>query len=148
MADRIDVESQVALAAALDTSWLEVALIDPEILSDATLWAPAGDGAMDVLAAHPWVRHMVEEAVVSDRVHVRATVASRPDLDTELYVMLGSDLHPAVRARVAANHAVPTPVIERLAHDAETSVQHTAQSELARRAPRRPAPARDVVGAA
>jgi hypothetical protein len=148
MADRIDVESQVALAAALDTSWLEVALIDPEIVDDAALWAPAGDGAMDVLASHPWVRQMIEAAVVSDRVHVRATVASRPDLDAELYVMLGSDLHSAVRARVAANHAAPTPVVGRLSQDSDLAVRHAAASELDRRDPSRRGHSPHVVGAA
>jgi hypothetical protein len=143
MGDRIDVESQVALAAALDTDWLEVALIDPEIVHDAALWAPVGDGPSDVLAAHPWVRRMVEAAVVSPRVPVRATVATRPDLEPEIYVLLGSDLHPAVRTRVAANRATPGPVIERLSHDRDLGVSQAAVGELARREP-----GRHVVGAA
>lgn len=135
MTDQMDVESQVGLAAALDTEWLDVALIDPELVHDAALWAPVGDGASDVLAAHPWVQRMVEVAVVSPRVHVRATVATRPDLAPEVYALLGSDLHSAVRARVAANHAAPRAVVDRLTRDQDSMVAAAAQAEMARRHP-------------
>ncbi|HEY6532412.1 MAG TPA: hypothetical protein VIY72_08920 [Acidimicrobiales bacterium] len=143
MANRMDVESQVGLAAALDTEWLDVALIDPELVHDAALWAPVGEGAMDVLAAHPWVHQMVEVAVVSTRVHVRATVATRPDLGAEVYALLGSDLHPAVRSRIAGNHAAPGAVVDRLTRDEDLSVRAAAERELARRHP-----ALHVLGAA
>jgi hypothetical protein len=143
MTYQMDVESQVGLAAALDSEWLDVALIDPEIVHDAALWAPVGDGATDVLAAHPWVQRMVEEAVVSPRAHVRATVATRPDLAPEVYALLGSDLHAAVRARVAANHATPGAVIDRLTRDEEPAVRDAAMGELVRRHP-----VRHIAGAA
>jgi hypothetical protein len=143
MANRTDVESQVGLAAALDTTWLDVALIDPEIVHDAALWAPVGDGASDILATHPWVQRMVEVAVVSPRVHVRATVANRPDLAAEVYALLGSDLHPAVRARVAGNHAAPGAVVDRLCRDEDLTVREVASQEMARRHPER-----HVMGAA
>jgi hypothetical protein len=135
MTYQMDVESQVGLAAALDSEWLDVALVDPEIVHDAALWAPVGDGAADVVATHPWVQRMVQEAVVSPRPHIRATVATRPDLAPEVYALLGSDPHVAVRARVAANHATPGAVIDRLARDDDASVREAAMGELVRRHP-------------
>ena len=132
MDDRFDVGAQVALAALLDTDWLELALLDAELLADATLWS--GGGAADVLASHPTVGRFVEAAVVSPRPQVRATVASRPDLDPGLYTMLASDLERAVRARIAANRSSPLAVLERLAHDPEPAVRQAASHELRRHA--------------
>lgn len=98
MVDRIEVGSQVALAALLDTDCLELALLDSELVDDAALWA--SDGDYDVLASHPTVNRLVEAAVISPRPQVRATVASRPDLDSWLYPVLACDLELTVRARV------------------------------------------------
>jgi len=132
MTDRTDVRSEVALAALLDTHWLDLALLDAELLDDVTLWA--GDGAADVLATHPAVEQLVEVAVVSPRPQVRATVASRPDLDPILYPMLASDEEQLVRARVARNPSAPHAVLDRLAHDPEPFVREAALEELRRRA--------------
>jgi hypothetical protein len=70
-------------------------------------------------------------------------VANRPDLEPEVYALLGSDLHPAVRSRVAGNHAAPGAVIDRLSRDEDLTVSETAAQEMARRRPER-----RVVGAA
>ena len=109
MNDRTEVRSQVALAALLDVDCLELALLDDEMIADATLWA--GDGATEYLASHPGVSRLVEAAVVSPRAQVRATVAARPDLDATIYPMLASDVEQSVRARVAGNHAAPHAVL-------------------------------------
>ena len=132
MNDRTEVRSQVALAALLDVDCLELALLDDEMIADATLWA--GDGATEYLASHPVVSRLVEAAVVSPRAQVRATVAARPDLDATLYPMLASDVEQSVRARVAGNHAAPHAVLDRLAHDPEPLVRDAAVNELRRRA--------------
>jgi hypothetical protein len=130
-----EVGSQVAMAAVLDTGWLDLDLVDDELLHDVVLWGSAGrDGATDVLAAHPKVRRLVAMAALSGRPQVRATVASRPDLDPVLYAILASDEDPAVRARLAANPAAPRAVLERLAGDGNDDVRRAATTERASRA--------------
>jgi len=131
MVDRFEVGAQVALAALLDTDCLELAFLDAELVHDAALWAT--DGASDVLASHPTVNRLVLAAVVSPRPQVRATVASRPDLDPSLYAVLASDLEMAVRARVARNHATPGAVLDRLSRDPEPEVRNAAAGEFQRR---------------
>jgi hypothetical protein len=133
MAEQIeDVESQVGLAALLDTGWFQLAMLDPELVRDATLW-PSGGALADVLALHPFGERLVEAAVTSPRPHVRATVASRRDLDPEVYALLGSDAHPTVRTRIAANPSTPGAVIGRLCRDEDELVRETAFHELCRR---------------
>ena len=132
MATRTDIGSQVALAALLDTECLHFAMMDAEVVADAALWG-TGDGATEMLASHPTIHHMVEAAVISPRPQVRATVAGRPDLDTELYPVLASDLHHTVRTRVASNPSAPGAVLERLCRDPHAAVRHAAEEELMRR---------------
>jgi hypothetical protein len=130
-----EVGSQIAMAAVLDTDWLDLDLLDDELLHDVVLWGAAGrDGATDVLAAHPKVRHLVALAAMSGRPQVRATVASRPDLDPALYAILASDEDATVRARLAANSAAPRAVLERLAGDGNEAVRRAATTERALRA--------------
>jgi hypothetical protein len=130
-----EVGSQVAMAAVLDTGWLDLDLVDDELLHDVVLWGAAGrDGATDVLATHPRVRQLVTVAALSGRPPVRATVASRPDLDPTLFAILASDEDPAVRARLAANPAAPRAVIERLATDGNDDVRLAAAAERTSRA--------------
>jgi hypothetical protein len=128
------VQAEVAVAALLDVECLRVALVDDEVVADVALWGAAGrDGATEVLASHPTVHDLMATAVCSPRPQVRATVASRPDLDVELYAVLASDEHPTVRARVAANPAAPGAVVRRLGGDDTEAVRACAQSELDRR---------------
>ena len=60
MAELIDVSSQVALAALLDTSCLEQAIDDAALPSGDLL---AGDGAAELLASHPTVSRLVMAAI-------------------------------------------------------------------------------------
>ena len=62
MTNTIDVGSQVALAALLDTNCLEIGLTETAMFDDA-LWS--GDGASELLAADPRVNRLVMAAVVS-----------------------------------------------------------------------------------
>jgi hypothetical protein len=133
MPDLNEVSSQVGLAALLDTDWLHVALADQELLDDAALWAPVGDGPTDMLASHPLVTRLIAAAITSPRAQVRATVAARPDLDCPIYVLLGDDEHPLVRFRVASNPATPRVVIARLTDDADPAVREAAEAEAERR---------------
>jgi hypothetical protein len=129
-----EVGSQVAMAAVLDTGWLDLDLVDDELLHDVVLWGSAGnDGATDVLAAHPKVRQLVAIAAMSGRPQVRATVASRPDLDPVLYAILASDDDPVVRTRLASNPAAPRAVLERLADDGNEAVRRAATTERSSR---------------
>ncbi|MCD9624277.1 hypothetical protein [Rhabdothermincola salaria] len=129
-----EVRAEVAVAALLDVDCLAVALADDELVTDVALWGAAGnDGATDVLATHPRVHTLVASAVASTRPQVRATVAGRPDLDTELYAILASDDHPAVRARVATNPAAPGAVVRHLAADDHEAVRRLAHIEVRRR---------------
>ena len=130
MADRIDVASQVALAALLDTNCLGQAMLRAELFDDAPF---AGDGATELVASDPTVSRLVMAAVVSSAPRVRATVAARPDLDAVLYPMLASDPERCVRERVAANRAAPGAVVDHLTRDVQPSVREAAVSELRRR---------------
>lgn len=128
------VRAEVAMAALLDIDCLVVALADDELVADVALWGVVGsEGATEVLATHPTVHALVAGAVASPRPHVRATVAGRPDLDTELYAVLATDRHPLVRARVAANPATPLAVVRRLLADADDVVRDRATAEIGRR---------------
>ena len=131
MTDTVDVGSQVALAALLDTECLEPGLSETGLLDDAR-WS--GDGASELLAAHPKVNQLVMAAVSSPGPRLRATVAGRPDLDAVLYPMLASDPERAVRERVASNHHAPEAVLDHLTHDPEPRVRDAALGELRRRA--------------
>jgi len=125
-----EVGSQIAMAAMLDTEWLDLDLIDDELLHDVVLWGASGrDGATDVLATHPMVGQMVALAAMSGRAPVRATVAARPDLDPMLYAILANDDDVTVRARLAANPSAPRAVIEHLAEDGNDEVRRAAMAE-------------------
>jgi hypothetical protein len=129
-----EVGSQVAMAAVLDTGWLDLDLVDDELLHDVVLWGSTGrDGATDVLASHPKVRQLVALAAMSGRPQVRATVASRPDLDPALYAILVGDEDPAVRTRLASNPSTPRAVLERLVTDGNEGVRQAATAERAAR---------------
>lgn len=127
----MDVGSQVALAALLDTNCLESGLAGTGLLDD-NLWT--GDGASELLASHPTVNRLVMAAVSSSGHRLRATVAGRPDLDAVLYPMLASDPEQAVRLSVATNHAAPGVVVDHLTHDPVPEVRDAAVRELRRRA--------------
>lgn len=131
MTDTIEVGSQVALAALLDTNCLEQGLTETAMLDDIG-WS--GDGASELLASHPTVNQLVLVAVFSPGWGLRATVAGRPDLDAMLYPMLASDPEQTVRRRVAANHSAPAAVLDHLTHDPEAEVRDAAVTELRRRA--------------
>ncbi len=131
MTNTIDVGSQVALAALLDTNCLEIGLTETAMFDDA-LWS--GDGASELLASDPRVNRLVMAAVVSPGCGVRATVAGRPDLDAVLYPMLASDPEWAVRRRVATNHSAPAAVVDHLTHDPDPAVRDAAIGEMRRRA--------------
>jgi hypothetical protein len=128
--DTIEVGSQVALAALLDTNCLESGLTETAMFDDVG-WS--GDGASELLAADPRVNRLVMAAVFSPGSRLRATVAGRPDLDAVLYPMLASDPEWAVRQRVAANHSAPVAVLDHLTHDPEAEVRDAAVTELRRR---------------
>jgi hypothetical protein len=139
--DTIDVGSQVALAALLDTNCLEPGLTGTGLFDtgrfdtgqlDDGRWS--GDGASELLASHPTVNRLVMAAVVSPGPRLRATVAGRPDLDAVLYPMLASDPEQAVRISVAANHSAPGAVVDHLTHDPTPEVRAAAVRELRRRA--------------
>jgi hypothetical protein len=131
MTNTIDVGSQVALAALLDTNCLESGLAETAMFDNA-LWS--GDGASEFLAADPRVNRLVMAAVVSPGCGLRATVAGRPDLDATLYPMLASDPEWAVRRQVATNHSAPAAVVDHLTHDPDPVVRAAAIGELRRRA--------------
>lgn len=129
--DTMDVGSQVALAALLDTNCLELGLADAGLFDDDR-WT--GEGASELLASHPTVNRLVLAAVSSSGARLRATVAGRPDLDAVLYPMLASDPEQSVRVSVAANHCAPGAVVDHLTHDPAPAVRDAAVSELRRRA--------------
>jgi len=126
----MDVGSQVALAALLDTNCLEPGLTDTGLLDDDR-WG--GDGASELWASHPAVSRLVLVALDSSGPRLRATVAGRPDLDAVLYPMLASDPEEAVRLSVATNHCAPAAVVDHLTHDPTPAVRAAAVGELRRR---------------
>ncbi len=128
MADRREVHSQVGLAALLDVQWLEIT-----VTGDQFVPAPGADGGADLTATHPTVERLIEMAATSTGIHVRATVAARPDLDATVYALVGTDDHPLVRGRVAANPSAPAAVLRRLSQDTDPGVRDAARRELARR---------------
>jgi hypothetical protein len=134
MGERLEVSSQVALAALLDTECLEHARTRSGPFGGGELSAELlAGGAVELVAGHPTVTRLVAAAMIDPAPRLRATVAARPDLDSTCYPVLATDVDDGVRQRVAANPSAPVAVLDRLTLDPVSAVREAAVGELVRR---------------